>query len=225
MCLCDDGNNDEPFLRQIIRTGPTSTTVNDTELDGETPYVVLGNAIKCPAGGGGGGAASESTDTVVLCDDGTNPNTPYLLRFESDGAGVVTPVTINVDGITPYVLAGNPTVCLPVIPDESCQCDDVEKEYRTYGVGGGDGAAFAFPNDTYSVTFIARDVGARTGADGITISINAVNRVFRGNAGDILTWGVEDCRQFLGGAGNITAAGGTAAFDIIRTYCNIGGGA
>ena len=48
-CLCDDGFDPaEPFLRVYTYIDGVNTAVADVELDGTTPYVVVGFAVLCP---------------------------------------------------------------------------------------------------------------------------------------------------------------------------------
>jgi len=47
--LCDDGfDPPDPFLRVYVYTDGVNTAVSDVELDGTTPYVLVGDAIVCP---------------------------------------------------------------------------------------------------------------------------------------------------------------------------------
>jgi len=47
-CLCDDGfDPSEPFIRVYTYVDGVNTAVSDFELDGVTPYVLIGTAVLC----------------------------------------------------------------------------------------------------------------------------------------------------------------------------------
>ena len=107
--LCDDGF-DPPvsFLRIYEWTEGTNTSVTDVELDGVTPYVLTGDAVLCATEIDNFPADAEYE---ILCDDDTDPPTPFLRRYDVDSVGAVTITDTGVDGTTPYVVAGSAVVC------------------------------------------------------------------------------------------------------------------
>ncbi|MGW1989582.1 hypothetical protein [Embleya sp. NPDC001921] len=115
------------FLRTVLtdcETGATLATV-DTTMDG-APYVPTGEVGQCAVTGDSGGdcpcvsaadigqaVAAEAGDTEVLtlCDDGTDPVTPFLRRLTFDGTGALTG-TVDTDFTgAPYVVTGEAVDC------------------------------------------------------------------------------------------------------------------
>lgn len=127
LLLCDDGADPAvPFLRTICRdcTGLT-TSATDTELDGLTPYTLVGAAVAC--------SSSVTVDTddneqEILCDSGTDPGTPFLRRYLWDADGtLLSTLDLDLNG-APYVLVGLAEKCIEqVCPDAEFEvlCDVV----------------------------------------------------------------------------------------------------
>jgi hypothetical protein len=104
------------FLRTIVtdcETGAVVTTTDST-LDGD-PYTVTGDAGQCTAAGSDDTECCETDSTLTLCDvadDGTA--TPFL-RHLTYTPGTATPAVadFDLDGTTPYTVAGTVRVCSP----------------------------------------------------------------------------------------------------------------
>ncbi len=64
LTLCDNGAGGQQFLRHYRHTGADVTGTDDTELDGVTPYVVVGPAVACVG-------EQDFTTTGLCLGDGT----------------------------------------------------------------------------------------------------------------------------------------------------------
>lgn len=99
LVLCDDVG---PFIRHI-----NNGVATDTEIDGETPYVVTGDVVVCGGTSTGGFA---SATVVQLCD--SDDSTPFLRHIAYDDAGDPIGATdTELDGITPYTVVGDAVLC------------------------------------------------------------------------------------------------------------------
>jgi len=128
--LCDVGAGGTQFARHYRDTA-IGVLTTDTLLDGITPYTAIGPISVCAevTGSGGGPVAVDGTvdvgnwrddaEYVVLCDDDTDPATPFLRRFDVDEAGTVVATDTLLDGVTPFVPVGPIGVCAAdlTIPD------------------------------------------------------------------------------------------------------------
>ncbi|MEU1815144.1 hypothetical protein ABZ543_08095 [Streptomyces roseifaciens] len=93
--LCDAGNAGHSFLRHYTRSGGALSSVQNTELDGSTPYVPVGPVGPCDAAG------TPERDLTVLCDVNAGVPTPFVRDYVRDATGAVT-------GVVNYTLAGAP---------------------------------------------------------------------------------------------------------------------
>ena len=103
--LCDNqgGGTVVQFLRHYVEVGPPV----DTELDGVTPYVVVGTVEVCA------GAANDF-EIVGLCD--VIPGDPitkvdFLRKISIDPDGLITVTDTELDGVTPYSVLGTVQKC------------------------------------------------------------------------------------------------------------------
>lgn len=242
-CLCDDGTSPPtPFLRVFTYVDGVNTDVSDVELDGVTPYVLVGDAIFCSSGGAGscellcdagnadfpfircysidasGGVVVTDvevdgtpyvavgpvgdcpcpecvdTESFVLCDDDTDPPTPFLRRYDTTSSGSVTTVDTELDGTTPYVVAGAAIVC-PVDIDmgtvnvEAPDTSNGESIRSGFDRISGAGSTWSVGVDTVgrvqSVTFI---INNRTG---VFIGDDFGNLIAVPNNFDTYEWGIE----------------------------------
>lgn len=70
------------------------------------------SCVNCGAGGGSDTCVCDVVLQEVLCDDGTDPGTPFLRIYRYSPAGVfISAVNRELDGTTPYVLIGDAVVC------------------------------------------------------------------------------------------------------------------
>lgn len=101
LLLCDDNGG---VLTPFVRRYNTDGTVTNEDLNGD-PYVPTGTVIVCPE------AEQIEQQILLLCDDDTDPPTQFLRRFEIAFDGTVTVVDTELDGTTPYVVAGAVVQC------------------------------------------------------------------------------------------------------------------
>lgn len=100
--LCDSGT---PFLANVTFVDGIATDLNPTELDGVTPYVIVGTVSSC---------SSESPDAlsvIMLCDVNAGVPTQFLRRIQIDPTGVVTITNTTLSGTAAYVVTGTVTRC------------------------------------------------------------------------------------------------------------------
>jgi len=184
--LCD--NSTAPptaFLRRYVTDCGTGDVVSviDTELDGTTPYVVVGDVVSCagditipavnvpdgeivcfdsgpsplvrltvydpntgaivagpffrdiitgadvvPTGNPIACPEVDSADVEqeILCDDDTDPATPFIRRYTFLDGVLSAVADFELDGTTPYVVAGAAVTCDPESATGSCTtlCDE-----------------------------------------------------------------------------------------------------
>ena len=131
LCLCDDGfDPPTPFIRQITYIEGTPSGPFDFELDGLTPYVLTGSAVKCDVaiddstpidvaitgqpitvdGSVDVGNLPDDVELLTLCDNqGGDPVVVvrFLRRYEYNPDGTLsTTVDTELDGATVYVPSG-----------------------------------------------------------------------------------------------------------------------
>jgi len=109
--LCDFGNANTQFLRRYRDTA-LGVLTTDTDLDGTTPYVVVGPVGTCAdvTGTVDVGNWRDDAEYAVLCDLGA-ANTPFVRRYDVSDTGVVTTTDTALDGTTPYVVVGPAGIC------------------------------------------------------------------------------------------------------------------
>ena len=109
--LCDDTASDGTVVERFIRhyaydAAGNVVVVNDTELDGVTAYVVVGDVICCPDG---------DVQTLKVCDDTLSDGTtvvPFLRVIGYSGTAPVDISDYELDGVTEYTVLGD-VVCCP----------------------------------------------------------------------------------------------------------------
>ena len=119
--LCDGGNGNFEFVRFYTLDSSGVVTITDVDLDG-APYVVVGPVNDC----------CDELECIdgqyfVLCDDGTDPNTQFLRRYDVTTLGAVTTVDTELDGTSAYVVIGSVVIC-PTQTEITNWRDDVELE-------------------------------------------------------------------------------------------------
>lgn len=107
--LCDAGNANHQFLRWYV-DGPVvgqSDTQWDFELDGSTPYAVVGPVVLC---GDTSVGDTRDPEIQILCD--ATP-TRFLRHYIYDGetGAVASVVNTTLDGVTPFVPVGAVGIC------------------------------------------------------------------------------------------------------------------
>ncbi|MFJ6565600.1 hypothetical protein ACIQMV_38325 [Streptomyces sp. NPDC091412] len=112
------------FLRTILTDCETGATVSqtDTTLDGQ-PYTVTGEVGQCQPTGGGDASQCRHCEPLILCDvtAGEEPH-PFLRTVCRDCTGAALTVTdTELDGATPYVVAGEVTNCGAAAGTEPCR--------------------------------------------------------------------------------------------------------
>lgn len=129
---------------------------------------------------------------VLLCDDTGTARTPFLRRYSTSPAGAVTATDTELDGATPYTVAGTVTVC-------ATAAEPVEVE-----VHGVQDTAWSLADQpgTVSMTVVvySGSVSVATGDGTLTLP-----------AGASLTWSAED--EHIGtltGSLDVTGAAGTS---------------
>ncbi len=120
--LCDAGNANKQFLRVVkFSTTILPVAMVDYDLDGTTPYTVVGPVKLC--------MAYVSSEFEILCDSLNS----FVRRYDKDTEGNVSIVDTLFDGQTPYVVNGTVGICDSYISYESkILCDDNGKFLRTY---------------------------------------------------------------------------------------------
>ncbi|WP_328434577.1 hypothetical protein [Streptomyces sp. NBC_00425] len=106
-----DATSAVQFLRTLVTDCETGDVVatTDTDLAG-APYVVTGDVGQCTPVVQDPSAGAD-TEVVPLCDNATDPATPFLRRLTFDDAGVLaSTVDTDLDG-SPYTVSGNAVVC------------------------------------------------------------------------------------------------------------------
>jgi hypothetical protein len=177
--LCDGGNSLEPFLRvQVLNDSGAVISTLDFELDGTTPYVVVGPLEIC--------GDSSNIRSRVLCDSGASPTVEFLRTEVLDGAGnVIITIDTESDGVTPYVVIG------PIAFECCNDCDsDAFRQRRDEIVGLG---AWVRPATAQSVTVKCRAVGNPASPPTITDASATVTSLF---VGDEETWTTPDGTPF-----------------------------
>lgn len=187
--LCDAGAAGTEFLRRYDVTELGAVTVTDTELDGVTPYAVVGPAELCAVTVTGTVDLGNQFDDeyAVLCDTVG----PFLRRYRTDLAGVVTVTDLTLAG-APYVPVGAVSQCsatiagtVTVIPAAGANV----RAFRNNLVGIG---VWAVGVNTHggkikSVSF-RRRAGGAAGSVTITDNFGTVTGLL---AGETETWSVE----------------------------------
>ena len=109
--LCDTVG---PFLRQYSTNEAGTFSVTSLTLAGVL-YVPVGAVGICPQTVSGSVTVSNLRDDEleILCDAGA-ANLPFIRRYRTDSAGVVTSANFTLDGTTPYVLVGAAARCTAV---------------------------------------------------------------------------------------------------------------
>lgn len=96
--LCDSGNANHQFLRHYQHTGSEITGTEDTEMDGQTPYVAVGPVVVCSG-------TDEFTTTGLCLGDGTPIG---VINRRTTGGAVVQDGYVNL--LTGAFSAGPPPV-------------------------------------------------------------------------------------------------------------------
>ena len=114
--LCDAGAANLPFLRRYRTDSVGVVTSANFTLDGTTPYVLIGAAVRCSAitaatlplpAGAATNASQRDDEYKILCDTvGT-----FLRRYRTSSAGAITITDTTLNGTTAYVPVGAVTVC------------------------------------------------------------------------------------------------------------------
>lgn len=95
-----------PFLRIFTTNDDGTRSSADFQLDGTTPYVVTGTVDVCDG--------ANDAEYLVLCDINGATTTPFIRRFILDDNGVQTSADFELDGSTPYVVAGTADICFTI---------------------------------------------------------------------------------------------------------------
>lgn len=108
--LCDEDGNS--FIRHYIYGNGTQYTIYDTELDGETAYIPVGEVSVCTV---------TTVVPLVMCDNGVN----FVRHYQYNNGTVIGHFDTEPDSETPYVVADEELVtageCVTnVIVDEGC---------------------------------------------------------------------------------------------------------
>ncbi|MYX39033.1 MULTISPECIES: hypothetical protein [unclassified Streptomyces] len=122
------------FLRTLVTDCATGEVVatTDTTMDGQ-PYTVTGEVAQCTATPDSSTPDCQSCAPVVLCDtDDTGATVPFLRTVCRDCNGLVVSSTdTELDGTTPYAVAGTVANCAGGSADtcakqiiERCGCSD-----------------------------------------------------------------------------------------------------
>jgi len=180
--LCDAGNASFEFIRtQVLNDSGAPVSTLDTELDGTTPYVVVGPIENCGVSGG-------SVRTRTVCDTGAVPVVNFLrTELLDSGGNVIATVDTTGDGTTPYVAVGP-------IDFECCQ-DCVPDAYRQRRDQLAGVAAWVRPAGAYLVTVKCRAVGDALNPPTITDAAANVTPLF---VGDEETWVTTDATPLTG---------------------------
>jgi hypothetical protein len=101
--LCDDPGvgSPIPFIRRITTSTLGVNTTDDFELDGVTPYVVVGTVENCCCEN-----VPDAFQALVLLDDNGATSTAFIRQIELDELGNRTIVDTTLDGTTAYVTTG-----------------------------------------------------------------------------------------------------------------------
>ncbi|NDK24649.1 hypothetical protein FSY75_09205 [Streptomyces sp. TR1341] len=108
------------FLRTVVTDCETGAvlSVSDTTLDG-APYEVSGEVGQCTSTGGGETAPKRDVEVLQLCDqpDAGGDPVPFLRHLVyADGAVPPSVLDTELDGVTPYMLAGDAVDCAAAEP-------------------------------------------------------------------------------------------------------------
>lgn len=92
------------FIRQLDYRDGVVATIQDFQLDGATPYVVVGEIRECPVA---------DVELLRLCDYDvtTNTHTPFLRRYNYDLGSLDGFTDTELDGVTDYTITGTVVVC------------------------------------------------------------------------------------------------------------------
>ncbi|WP_158677817.1 hypothetical protein [Streptomyces sp. SPB074] len=110
------------FLRSVCRDAAGQvTTVTDTELDGQTPYVPTGSVVVCRTEPvcDQWADASGGMSVLPLCDIAPDGTVTAFLRHITSTADGVTVTDTTLDGTTPYTVTGTVGVCASADDEES----------------------------------------------------------------------------------------------------------
>lgn len=242
--LCDAGAANAPFVRFYTYSPVGAIPARDTDLDGN-PYVVVGPAVRClteiddstpvdvnvtntplPISDGGGSITVDGTvdvgnwrddaEYVVLCDDSTDPPTPFVRRFDVSDTGVVTVTDAELDGVTPYAVVGNAVICLSGAPIEVIAdptADLRAGRFLLSGIGSWSLGVDTGGGKVKSVTFRCRSGGA-VGSVSIT---DDFGNTFPLLAGESETWSVSALEDELTGTLTVTTTDANDAVVVLWT--------
>ncbi|MET8421944.1 hypothetical protein ACWD7C_39210 [Streptomyces sp. NPDC005134] len=140
---------------------------------------------------------------MILCDDdGAGTSVPFLRRYSTTSlAGTVTPVDTELDGTTPYTVAGTATLCTPAEPERV--------PVTPHGTQNTDWSLVANAG-TQSVTLLVH-----TGSVAITTADGALTVP----AGTTMSWGVDgdQADSTLTGTLSIDGDPATASWHVLWT--------
>lgn len=215
--LCDAGAAGIPFVRFYTYSPVGSIPFRDTDLAG-APYVVVGPAVRCPQdvtilgqpievtnpagdpidieGTVDVGNWRDDAEYEVLCDDATDPPTPFLRRYDVDDVGGVTVTDTTLDGTTAYAVVGTEVVC-PVsgtVAIDNTVGDTIRMgRVRLNGAGASWTFASTGGGRVRSVTVICLDDGVAggPGAGSDVTVIDSFTNSFDMNTGETFSWSAD----------------------------------